>query len=103
MRSRSGFCSGRPSSRSRQEPVTEESARQLFQFGKRRVGRTGADFTGVLGKPVEPRIDVEHRPLAYATITAVDVLCIVAQTADIAQPAADDALYRLRHRRVLHA
>src|SRR5260221_13614867 len=78
-------------------------SRQLFHVGKRGIDHASAGFTGVFDEPVEPAIDKENAALTRLAIAAVGFARAEAQTGDIAQPPADDALDRLGHRGLLDA
>src|SRR5260221_13299835 len=77
--------------------------RQLFHVGKWGIDRASAGFAGVFHEPVEPAIDKENPALTRLAIAAVGFARAEAQTGDIAQPPADDALDRLGHRGLMDA
>ena len=77
-------------------------ARQLFQIGKRRVERASTRLAGVFDDAVEPAVDKEHGALTLLAVGAVGFPRGKAQAADIALPAPDHPLHRLRHQPVMN-
>ena len=81
-------------------PRKPGSARQLFQFRKRRIDNAGAIVTRLVDNVVKPTVDIDQRVVARIAIIAIEIARGIFDADDIALAAANGALHRFRNDRV---